>query len=226
MSPDRNASFNQSQGLEGVSRVKVGVIGPTNIRKLNQLTQQPIGFLLERARTIGKILAEADSELWVNSDQGMLIGVTRGYKESAGKKVVLLYPDKGEPWPKQHTTPYIRYADELRKEENWFWSNYNVTALPDLCICVGRSAGTSSELAYIKWNHQFKRGNLKRLVAVRELLIDGMLPPEIEIDIKDIVQYVEKAEDLKDFLENFKGKLKLVSGLVLPLMTQGQTPEI
>ena len=207
MSLERNVNFNQSKELEGVSRIRVGIIGPTNIRKLSQLTERPIEFLLERSRTIGKILAEVNSELWVNSDQGMLIGVVRGYKESGGKKVVLLYPGKGEPWPKQHTTPYMRYADEPRKEENWFWSNYNVTALPDLCICVGRSAGTSSELAYIKWNHQFKRGNLKKLVAVRELLIDGVLPPEIEIDIKDIVQYVEKVEDLKDFLENFKGSL-------------------
>jgi len=206
MLSEREGSLNQRQELEGVSRIKVGVIGPTNIRKLNQLTGLPVRFLQERARTVGKILAETDCDLWINSDQGMLVGVARGYKESDGKKVVLLYPDKGEPWPKQHSTPYMRYADELRKEENWFWSNYNVIALPDICVCVGRSAGASSELAYIKWDHQFKRGNLKKLVAVRELLIDGILPPEIEVDIRDKVQYIDKAEDLKDFLVSFKSQ--------------------
>ncbi len=179
--------------------VKVGIIGPTNIPKLSKLTGKPKEFFLERAKIIGKILAEKDYELWINSDKGMLVAVGRAYKDFGGKKLVVLYPAKGEPWPKDHSTPYIRYADELKKEPNWFWSNYNVVTLPDICICVGLSAGTLSELAYIKWNNQLKCGNLKKLVGIRELLRDGGLPPEIETDIKDVVQYLEKAEDLESF---------------------------
>lgn len=182
--------------------IKIGIIGPTNIQKLSELTGKPQEIFLEKARIIGKILAEANCELWVNSDKGMLVAIGKAYKNFGGEKLVILYPDKGEPWPKEHATPYIKYADDLRKEQNWFWSNYNVTALTDLCICVGLSAGTLSELAYIKWNYQLKCGNLKKLIGVKELLRDGKFPPEIEVDIKEIIQYIEKTEDLKSFLAN------------------------
>lgn len=184
--------------------IKVGIIGPTNIPKLNKLTGKSQEFLLERARLIGKILAEADCELWVNSDKGMLVAIGRSYKDFGGKKLVVLYPDKGEPWPKEHSKPYIKNADEIRKEPNWFWSNYNVTALPDLCVCVGLSAGTLSELAYIKWNYQLKCGNLKKLIAIQELLRGNSLPLEIEDDIKPIIQYIKKTEDLKMLLDKIK----------------------
>lgn len=137
----------------------------------------------------------------------MLVAVGRAYKKFRGKKLVVLYPDKGEPWPKEHAKPYIKYADDLRKEPNWFWSNYNVITLPDLCICVGLSAGTLSELAYIKWNYKLKCGVLRKLIGIKELLRGGKFPPEIEADVKDIIQYIEKTEGLRGFLGNFKGYL-------------------
>lgn len=182
---------------------KVGVIGPTNVPKVAKITGKPQEFFLEKAESIGKVLAEKNCEVWVNSDKGMLVAVGRAYKEAGGKKLVVLYPEKGEPWPKEHAKPYVRYADELRKEPNWFWSNYNVVTLPDLCVCAGLSAGTLSELAYIKWNRQLGCGNLKKLLGVAELLRDNRFPPEIEIDIKDIIEYIPRAEDLKNFLEKF-----------------------
>ncbi len=184
--------------------IKVGIIGPTNLPKLSKLTNKSKDFLLKKAQTIGKILVEKDCELWINSDKGMLVAVGRAYKKFGGKKLIVLYPDKGEPWPKKHALPYIKYADELRKEKDWFWSNYNVTALPDLCVCVGLSAGTLSELAYIKWNYTLNRGKLKKLIGIKELLRDGKFPPEVEVDIKEIIQYMERTEDLGDFLEKFK----------------------
>jgi len=184
--------------------IKVGIIGSTNIPKLSKLTGKPQKFFLNKAQLVGKILAEENCEVWINSDEGMLVAVGRSYKKFGGKNLVVLYPDKGEPWPKEHAKPYIRYADKLRKELNWFWSNYNVVTLPDLCICVGLSAGTLSELAYIKWNYQLKCGNLKKLVGIKELLRDEIFPPEIESDIGNIIQYIEKVDDLKDVLKKFK----------------------
>lgn len=179
---------------------KVGIIGPTNISKLSKVTRKPKDFFLKRAQIIGQIIAENNCELLINSDQGMLVAIGRAYRNAGGKKCIVLYPNKGEPWPKEHAEPYVKYAHELRKEKNWFWSNYNVTALPDICVYVGHSAGGLSELAYIKWNRQLKCGNLKKLIVIKELVRDGKLPLEIEADIKDIVQYVNKAEDLKNAL--------------------------
>jgi len=181
--------------------IKVGIIGPTNLPKLSKLTRKPIKFFLEKAQFIGQILAEKDCELWINSDKGMLVAIGRAYKRSGGKKLIILYPAKGEPWPKEHTKPYIKNNDELRSEKNWFWSNYNVTAIPELCLCVGLSAGGLSELAYIKWNHKLKRGNLKKLIAIKELLRGGKIPLEIEYDIKNILKYIPKTKDLRKFLD-------------------------
>jgi len=65
--------------------IKIGVIGPTNLQKLTKITLKPINFFLERARKIGKILAESGIELWINSDKGMLVGVARGYKKITAK---------------------------------------------------------------------------------------------------------------------------------------------
>lgn len=183
--------------------LKIGIIGPTNLQKLSELTLKPADFFLKKAEKIGRILAEEGVELWTNSDKGMLVKVARAYKKNNGRKLVVLWPKRAEPWPTEHAKPYIRYADEIRQEPNWFWSNYNVVALPEVCICLGLSAGTLSELAYIKWNYQLKRGNLKKLIAIKELLRGGKLPLEIEFDIKGILIYVDKVEKLREVLENF-----------------------
>lgn len=184
--------------------LKVGIIGPTNMPKLSTLTHKPIDFFRKRAAIIGEILANANCELWVNSDQGMLVSISRAYGKANGKKCVVLVPEKGEPWPKAHTIPFTRFSNELRKEPNWFWSNYNVTAIPDICVCVGLSAGTLSELAYIKWNCQFECGNLKRLVVIKELIRDGKLPDEIECEVENILVYLNETKDLEGFLKTYE----------------------
>lgn len=182
-------------------RLKIGIIGPTNILKLSKLTKKPASFFINKANEIGKLLAGFDCEVWVNSDKGMANIISMAYKKNGGKKLVILYPHRPLPWPNKHARPYKKYADKLKKELNWFWTNYNVIAQPDLCLCVGVSSGTLSELAYIKWNCQLKRGKLKRLIAIRELLRERKLPPEIEVDIKRILTYGNKTRDLKRILE-------------------------
>jgi len=181
--------------------LKIGIIGPTNIKKLSKLTKKPASFFLDKAQEIGEILATIPCELWINSDKGIAFQIARAYKKNKGKKLVILYPAKGRPWPKKHTEIYKKFADKLRKEENWFWTNYNVIDKPDICICVGLSSGTLSELAYIKWNYQFKRERPKKLIAIRELLRDKKLPPEIEVEIKKIITYLNTTTDLEKFLK-------------------------
>jgi len=188
--------------------LKVGLIGPTNIQKLSKLTKKPVSFYIKKTKEIGKLLAELNCEVWINSDKGMAINIAKYYKQNGGKKLVILFPNSSQPWPNKHAYPYKKYADVIRKEPNWFWTNYNVTAIPDLCVCVGLSAGIFSELAYIKWNYQLKRGKLKKLIAIRELLRERKLPSEIEFDIRRILIYINEVKDFKEILEKYSKTAK------------------
>jgi len=180
---------------------KVGIIGPTNLRKLSRLTRKPVKFFNQKTKEIGQFLASSGCELWINSDKGMAINIAKFYKNYGGRRLIILYPRKGEPWPKEHARPFKKYGDKLKIEPNWFWTNYNVVSLTDLCICVGLSAGTLSELAYIKWDCKLKRGKLKRLIAIRELLREKRLPPEIEIDVKNKLFYIDSVDNLKKVIK-------------------------
>jgi len=186
-----------------MNRLRIGIIGPTNIKKISKLTKKSAGFFMKKAEEIGKVLAEFNCEVWANGDKGMVSTVALAYKKKGGRKLIILYPHQPSPWPNKHVRLYKKYADKLKKEKNWFWANYNVVSQPDLCICVGLSSGTLSELAYIKWNHQLKRGKLKRLIAIKELLRERKLPPEIEVDIRKILIYVNRVKDLKRILAKY-----------------------
>ena len=87
-------------------------------------------------------------------------------------------------------------ADILLPRSDWFRSNYHVVSSVDVCVCVGLSAGTLSELAYIKWDRQFNTGKLQELVVIRELVRTGEVPPEIALEIPDVLRYVERVEEL------------------------------
>lgn len=181
----------------------VGVIGPTDLQKFCVLLEKPAEELLERAAQVGKALAESPvvDELWVNPDGGMIGAVAHAYKDFGGKRLVVLVPRRAIPWPLAHVRPYTRIADEVRRTATWFTANHEVVTMPHVCVCVGLSSGTLSELAYIKWDAQFSQGNLRRLIAIRELLRDGVMPPEIYPNIAHIVQFLERAEELRDALE-------------------------
>ena len=181
-------------------KLKVGIIGPTNMKKLSLLTGKPEEFFLKKAEMEGTILAFHECELWVNSDGGMVSSVAKAYKKAGGKSLVMLYPQKGEPWPNKHAKPYTQYADKLSYQPNWFWANYQVVSTPDVCICVGLSAGTLSELAYIKWNIQFNRGRLRKLIVLQELVRGKRIPLEIEVEVKDILLYLKSTKELKGAL--------------------------
>jgi len=70
---------------------------------------------------------------------------------------------------------------------------------------VGMSAGTFCELAYIKWNIQFQKGKLKKLVVLKETTRGGKLPQELENEFKNVLVYLDKAEDLEKFLLKYQG---------------------
>lgn len=184
----------------------VGVIGPTDLGKLCFLLEKPLEFVLERAALVGRILAENNCEVLVNADGGMLSEVAKSYKEHGGRKLIVLVPRRAGPWPIDHTDLHTEIADEVVQLADWFRVNYAVVSRPSLVVCVGLSAGAFSELSYIKWDDQFQKGNLKKLVVIRELVRQREIPPELAINIASLVEYLDTVEELDQVLKRIQCK--------------------
>ncbi len=170
--------------------MKVGVIGPTDITTLAILLGKKKKWVSGTAAQVGAAIAQAGHELWVNSDGGMLAAVASAYKAAGGKKLVLLIPRGANPWPNDHAQAHTRIADEVRELDSWFATNYAVVSEVDICVCVGLSAGTYTELGYVKWDEEFQRGTLKRLLVVRDLVRGHKLPPEFSMKLGPVLRYV------------------------------------
>ena len=189
----------------------VGVIGPTDMSLQAQLVNSSQKVLAERGALVGRILAEAGEEVWMNADGGMLEVVAESYKQHGGKKLVMLLPsEESDDWPIQHAEPYAELADELRRPRNWRDANLEVVSEPEVCVCVGLSAGTMSELSYIRWNIELReKSNLKVLIAVRELLRGRELPPEYESVLAPVLRYVQTVEELRPVLKEYQKASKV-----------------
>jgi hypothetical protein len=61
------------------------------------------------------------------------------------------------------------------------------------------SAGVLVELGYMKWNHQEGKGNVKKLIGIKEFIPRGF-PPEISYDMKDMIT-ICSIKDLDKCLE-------------------------
>ncbi|MDO8654995.1 MAG: hypothetical protein Q7R48_01040 [bacterium] len=182
---------------------RVSIIGPTDLDRLSELLGLSAKQILDMAVRVGEIIADAGHELWVNPDGGMLAAVAEAYKAHGGKKLVVLVPQSSDPWPTNHAQPYVQTADQVEMRPSWFHTNYAVVSEVDICICVGLSTGTFSELAYIKWDvkHDSPTTKLRKLLAVRELIRGGELPPEFFGKLGDVLRYVNAIEELSALLE-------------------------
>lgn len=180
--------------------MRVGIIGPTDVSTLSMFLGMKKEDVLSKAARVGEEIAKAGHELWVNPDGGMLAAVAEAYKAAGGKNHILLFPADQDPWPNEHARPYRDTADDVQERPDWFRTNHAVVSEVDICICVGFSAGTFTELGYVKWDEEFHRGRLRRLVVVRELARGGRLPPEYSAKFRDILRYVDTVEGLPPLL--------------------------
>ena len=107
---------------------------------------------------------------------------------------MVLVPGRADPWPNDHAWAYTRIADRVKKLKSWYRANHVVVSEVDVCVCVGLSAGTYTELGYAKWGEEFKRGTLKRLLVVQELIRGGKLPPEFSRKFGPVLRYIAAEE--------------------------------
>lgn len=180
----------------------VGIIGPTDLRKFSFLLGKPLEFLVERAVRVGEILAENGCKLLANSEDGsMVFEVACAYKKHGGTEFILVTPRRPTPWPLAETNASRAVADSIEEFQDWYRANHAVVSRPTIVVCVGLSAGTLSELAYIKWDDQFQRGSLQKLVIIRELMREEELLPELAINIAPLVEYIGVVEELDQVLK-------------------------
>ncbi|MBI2577694.1 MAG: hypothetical protein HYV77_02520 [Candidatus Wildermuthbacteria bacterium] len=190
----------------------VGLIGPTDIEATGRHLEVPPEFLLEHAQKVGRAIAAVTRrysiELWFNSDRGMLLEVARAFKEAirgdtTRGKLVMIAPRNPYPWPADHAWDYIGEADEVEWVSDWFQANYQVVSRPRVCVVVGLSGGTGTEIGYAGWDARFGTGNLELLVVIRELVRGGNLPPELVERIPTSMLLYAGAEEVERILLEF-----------------------
>ncbi|MBI1984901.1 MAG: hypothetical protein HYS60_02195 [Candidatus Wildermuthbacteria bacterium] len=182
--------------------MKIGVIGPTDLKVQSRVLGKSIRTLRRRAVSIGKIIAEGKHELYVNSDKGMLFAVGKAYKKHRGKELVVLLPREADPWPIDHAEPYAGQADKVVRPPDWFRANYGVISDTDICVVVGMSLGASGELSYARWDFKFQSHDdkPKKVIVIRELIPNGELPLWMELPLAELLQYIDTVGDLAQIL--------------------------
>lgn len=66
---------------------------------------------------------------------------------------------------------------------------------PGRIVCLTVSSGVLCELAFVKWLKKFGIAR-KKVIVFTDFLLTGRLPPELEMDIGDIVTHVTSTEDI------------------------------
>lgn len=189
--------------------MRIGLIGPTDLGTLAEFIQMPVETIEQKAAQIGKIVAKSGHELWVNiEDKGVLLAAARAYKQRGGRKLVVLSPQRGEPWPLVEGREMKALADEILPTENWFFANYWVVSRVDVVICAGQSPGTLGELKDLTWDTKLDTGVLRTLVAIKELLRGKKLVPEIEQANKDKLVYIDTVGELPGVLRGISDPSK------------------
>ncbi|MCD4694352.1 hypothetical protein K8R62_03270 [bacterium] len=167
--------------------MKISILGPTNLNKFSKITGKSSEEIENIAKSIGKIIAENNHDLVVVFGYaGMLKLVGDSYKENNGK-LEMLYTENDYDWETKIYMKYLEEADIKTKKESWHDMLLSLVKDSDLVICAGLSAGVFAELGYMEWNHQENKGNVKKLIGIKELLKNEEFPPEISLDMNNII---------------------------------------
>ena len=167
--------------------MKVSLIGPTNVEKLSKIIGKPIEEIEKIARQVGETLAKNDCELVVIFNYSGLIKIVGNSYKQAGGKLEMLYTENDYDWDTDIYMKNLDEADLKVKKPSWHDVLLGLVTDSDVVVCVGLSAGGLAELGYMKWNYQDKKGKVKKLIGVKELLRNDEFPPEISLDMKDII---------------------------------------
>ncbi len=181
---------------ESKDTFNVSLLGPTNLPRFSAVTGLGMDKIRALAETTGKAIAGSSATLTVVFNYGGMLKLVGDAHKTAGGTLRMLYTEKGtsDDWETVPYEPHLKEADEVQKLKSWHAMLLSLVSDADVVVCAGLSSGVLAELAYIKWNAMEKRGRVKKLIGIKELLRGGEFPPEIATDLNDLIEIVPVAE--------------------------------
>lgn len=186
----------------------IGLIGPTNLRRIAQGSGIPERSYRDVAHEAGAAIARRGAILAVVPDRGIAMAGLRGYLAAQGRWTIGLVPHGG-PSDAVATPNCLENAaacDEVLDGFTWHHQHAALCELTDLLICVGLSCGTLTEIAWTKW----VRG--PRVLAMRSTFtaIPAEILAETDVVLLDQVDELEAAvaRELSSAHKVKSGKIK------------------
>jgi len=183
--------------------MKISILGPTNMDKFSKLINKPINEIENISKEIGKVIAKNKFQLVVVFNySGMLKIIGDSYKKEGGE-LEMLYTENDEDWETKRYMKNLNEANIKTKKESWHDMLLSLVKDSDLVLCAGLSSGVFAELAYMKWNYQEKKGNVRALIGIKELLRNNEFPPEISFDLNKLM-VVDSIKNLDKIIKKYK----------------------
>ena len=147
--------------------MRIGIIGPSNIKYLEKINKKAKNIVLE----IAKIVAESNNEIVITPDKGSASEyLAFEYIKNNGKKIYEVVPlneeEFGLSWLNLDLGKHINC-------NTWRNQPEKLNEETDILLCIGYAVGVLNEIAYTKWF------NPKPVYLIKELISCG-LPKEIE----------------------------------------------
>ena len=188
----------------------MSLIGPTNLKKFYAITGRSESDVKMLANAIGAATARSGATLNVIFNYAGMIELVGEAHKANGGKLRMLYTDNTEKPSDWDSAPYISNlsrVSEKVKFGSWHETLLSLVSESEVILCCGLSAGVYAELAYIKWNTVDHRGKVKKLIGIKEFLRTGDFPPEITMDLKEMIT-LTPATALAQVLEPWKTALE------------------
>lgn len=131
----------------------IGLIGPTNIRRISQASGRPEQLYRDSALRAGELIAKHQAIMAMVPDRGIAMSGLRGYTSAQGAWTIGLVPEGG-PSDSVATPNCVENAaacDEVIDGFTWHHQHAAICQLSDLLVCIGLSCGTLTEIAWTKW---------------------------------------------------------------------------
>jgi len=144
--------------------MKIGIIGPNNIKYLEEINNRAKVILLELA----KILAESGNEIIITPEKKSIVEfIGKNYKKFNGCKIKEIIPLDND--YRSHLNTELGEIISCSKWEN---QPSVLNANSNLLICVGYGAMVMAEIGYSRYY------NPKKIYVIKEL-ITAKLPKEV-----------------------------------------------